>query len=130
MRVQVNRVSFPALLAVALAACGSEAPVSLPPLADVATFEVGAADAVPGRGWDGVVEAVRTADLSAQTNGRVTAVEVDVNDRVKAGDVLLRITAIEQDAGANAARAQLRAAEASRVEAEQAYRLVLRHLCH
>ena len=112
----------PALLAIALAACGGEQASALPPLGDVATFEVAAGSGLPGRGWDGVVEAVRRADLSAQTSGRVATIQVDVNDRVKAGDVLLRITAVEQDAGANTARAQLRAAEASAAEAEQTYR--------
>ncbi len=109
-------------LAISLVACGGSEQAVLPPLGDVETFEVAAANGAPGRGWDGVVEAVRRSDLSAQTAGRVTAVEVDVNDRVAAGAVLLRISAVEQDAGANAARAQLRAAEASAVEAEQHYR--------
>lgn len=112
---------LPALLT--LAACGGEAPVATPALPkDLATFTVAGGDALPGRGWDGVVEAVRRADLAAQTAGRVSTVAVDVNDRVRAGDVLLRITAVEQDAAANAARAQLRAAEASANEAEQNYR--------
>lgn len=112
---------LPVLLA--LAACGADKPIATPALpADLATFTVVAGTALPGRGWDGVVEAVRRADLAAQTAGRVSVVQVDVNDRVKAGDVLLRITAVEQDAGANAARAQLRAAEASAIEAERNYR--------
>ena len=110
------------LLAISLAACDGSQPATLPPLADVPTFSVASTNGVAGRGWDGVVEAVRRADLSAQTAGRVTVVEVDINDRVKAGDVLVRISAVEQDAGANAARAQLRAAEASAAEAEQNYR--------
>ena len=106
-------------MALSLAACGGSEQATLPPLGDVETFDVAATSGAPGRGWDGVVEAVRRSDLSAQTAGRVTAVEVDVNDRVAAGAVLLRISAVEQDAGANAARAQLRAAEASTAEAEQ-----------
>ena len=122
MRLQVSRALYPGLLALALAACGARQESALPPLADVATFQVDGSDAMPGRGWDGVVEAVRTADLAAQTNGRVTQVLVDVNDRVRQGEVLLRITAVEQDAGADAARAQLRAAEASATEADQTYR--------
>ena len=113
---------LPVSLALSLAACGGGDAAQPPPLAGVDTFRVVAANGGPGRGWDGVVEAVQRADLAAQTAGRVTAVEVDVNDRVKRGEVLLRITAVEQDAGANAARAQLRAAEASAAEAEQTYR--------
>ncbi|MBS0215943.1 MAG: efflux RND transporter periplasmic adaptor subunit [Proteobacteria bacterium] len=113
---------LPVLLS--LAACGSEpAPATVSTLPkDLATFTVASAGTLPGRGWDGVIEAVRRADLTAQTAGRVSVVNVDVNDRVKAGDVLLRITAVEQEADANAARAQLRAAEASAAEAEQNYR--------
>jgi RND family efflux transporter MFP subunit len=89
---------------------------------DLPTFRVEAGAGLPGRGWDGVVEAVRRAELSAQTTGRVSAVEVDVNDAVSAGSVLLRITAVEQEAVASTARAQLRAAEAAAAEAEQNYR--------
>lgn len=112
---------LPALLA--LAACGGEKPAATPALPkDLATFTVATSGALPGRGWDGVVEAVRRADLAAQTAGRVQAVLVDVNQPVRAGDVLLRITAVEQDAGAAAARAQLRAAEAAAAEAGQNYR--------
>ena len=109
-------------LVLALAACGNDGGANTPPpLADVVTFEVAPASMSSGHGWDGVVEAVRRADLSAQTAGRVTAVEVDVNARVAAGAVLMRISAVEQDAGANTARAQLRAAEASAVEAQKNY---------
>lgn len=109
--------------ALALSACGAE-PVagtrsSTPPLQ---TQVVGAGSGAAGRVWDGVVEAVQQADLSAQTAGRITAVNVDVDDRVARGDLLLRITAFEQQAGANAARAQVRAAEAAVAEAESNYR--------
>jgi RND family efflux transporter MFP subunit len=120
--VRSSKALLPALLAVALAACGGEQAATLPPLGDVATFEVAAGSGLPGHGWDGVVEAVRRADLAAQTAGRVAAMQVDVNDRVKAGDVLLRITAVEQRAAAETARAQLRAAEAAAAEAEQTYK--------
>ena len=112
----------PSLLVLGLAACGKDsADNKLPPLTDVATFQVAPASASAGHGWDGVIEAVRRADLSAQTAGRVTSVEVDVNARVAAGTVLMRISAVEQEAGANTARAQLRAAEASAAEAQQNY---------
>ena len=121
MRRRLQPLLLPALLA--LAACGSQQPAATPALpANLATFTVAAQTAMPGRGWDGVVEAVRRADLAAQTAGRVSSIAVDVNDRVQAGAVLLRITAVEQDAGAAAARAQLAAAQASAAEAEQNYR--------
>lgn len=110
-------------LLLALVACGSEPEaLVLPPLPRLDTITLQADGDVRGRGWDGVVEAVQQADLTAQTAGRVTVVNVDVNDRVDRGDVLLRLTAVEQQAGANTARAQLRAAEAAAAEAEANYR--------
>ena len=72
-----KRLLLPSLLALALAACGGEKPAATPALpAGLATFKVEAGQGLPGRGWDGVVEAVRRADLAAQTAGRVQAVLV------------------------------------------------------
>lgn len=118
-----TRGLFAAGLLLALAACGNEsASPALPPLPKLDTITVEAGGDARGRGWDGVVEAVQQASLTAQTTGRVTVVDVDVNDRVGKGDVLLRLTAVEQQAGANTAAAQLRAAEAAATEAAGNYR--------
>lgn len=126
MRLQVNpaglRLALAFALAAALSACGGDDAVDARAAApSLDTFVVAADAARDGRAWDGTVEAVREAVLSAQTGGRVTAVDVDVNDRVAAGQVLLRLTVVEQQAGVDAARAQLRAAEAAAVEAERQY---------
>lgn len=105
-----------------LAGCGSDpGERAATPLPKLDTFVVAADTATGGRAWDGTVEAVREAVLSAQTAGRVTAIDADVNDRVAAGQILLRLTVVEQQAGVDAARAQLRAAEASAVEAERQF---------
>lgn len=118
-----TRGVFAAGLLLALAACGNESvSPALPPLPKLDTITVEAGGDARGRGWDGVVEAVQQASLTAQTAGRVTVVNVDVNDRVDRGDVLLRLTAVEQQAGANTAAAQLRAAEAAATEAAGNYR--------
>ncbi|WP_246109208.1 efflux RND transporter periplasmic adaptor subunit [Vulcaniibacterium gelatinicum] len=117
------RLLAAALLPLALAACGGTPPQT--PAREAPALEtivVGTAADGGGRAWDGVVEAVRQADLAAQTAGRVTEVTVDVGDRVRAGAVLLRLTAVEQQAGVDTARAQLRAAEAAAAEAETNYR--------
>jgi RND family efflux transporter MFP subunit len=117
------RATIVAAALVALAACGSEPErAAPPPLPKLETVAVTAAGDAGDRAWDGVVEAVREAALSAQTSGRVTAVEADIDDRVAADAVLLRISTVEQQAGANTARAQLRAAEAAAAEAEQNHR--------
>lgn len=114
---------WPAAALVLLASCGGEpAADRLPPLPSLPTMTVPAGTPVDARAWDGVVEAVQQASFSAQTSGRVTKVEVDVDDRVQAGAVLLRLTAVEQQAGVDTARAQLQAMQAAATEAEQSYR--------
>lgn len=108
-----------------LAGCGDKPstnpPAPLPQL-QLQTLVVNAGSPADAREWDGVVEAVRQATVSAQTSGRVTSVDVDVNDRVVKGAVLLNLTSVEQQAGVNTARAQLRSAEAVATEAEQNYK--------
>lgn len=106
-------------LAGTLAACGGGADERAAPRAqDVETVPVGGPSALQGRAWDGVVEAVRQATLSAQTSARVVAVTHDVGDRVHAGEVLVRLSAIEQQADVDSATAQLRSAQASADEAQ------------
>lgn len=119
----LQRGAWPALLAASLAACGggSDAPPQIS-VENLETHVVTIPEDGRGRHWDGVVEAVRQATLSAQTQGRVTRVDHDVDDRVQAGTVLLRLTAVEQQAGADTARAQLRATEAAATEADSQYR--------
>lgn len=108
------RFLFPLALIAALAACGGadEAPAQAP-IEGLDTWTVAAGESGSPRTWDGVVEAVREATLTAQTSGRVGEVLHDVNDRVAAGEVLVRLSAVEQQAGVDAARAQLQLAEAT-----------------
>ena len=105
-----------------LAACGAapeDTARRAPPRLDTLLVEAGTTGVM--RDWDGVVSAERQAMLSAQTAGRVTDIAVDVGDQVSAGQRLLGITAVEQNAGVRAAQAQLKAAEASLVEAGLAF---------
>jgi RND family efflux transporter MFP subunit len=69
------------------------------------------------RVWDGRVEAVNQATVSAQTSGRVAELPYDVNDFVDAGSVIVRFTDTEQRAEAARARAALQEAEARLAEA-------------
>lgn len=66
---------------------------------------------------DGTVEAVNRGTLSAQTTGRIVAVNADVNDIVNQGDVLLEISAEQQSASLDAAIARLNSANAQNVRA-------------
>lgn len=106
--------------ALALAACGGQerAPAqSAASSARLATVTVGAEAAPAELLLDGVVEAVNQATLSAQTAGRVAEVSVQENDRVKQGELLLRLRAAEQVAGLGQAEAALQAAAARDVQA-------------
>lgn len=109
-----------ALVAVlTLSACsGSDeaAPVARDP--GLQTLAVAPATAARERSWDGVVQAVNQATLAAQTAGRVVELPFDVNDVVKAGDVVVRFTDVEQRSGRAQAEAALRAARAQAAEAE------------
>ncbi len=88
---------------------------------DLAVEVVGATSAPAERRFDGIVEAVEHATLTAQTAGRVERVERDVGMRAEAGELLVRIRAAEQAAGRAAADAALRQAAARAAEAQSQY---------
>lgn len=85
--------------------------------------EAGAAEleAVPARpapaaaqaAYDGVVEAVRQTVIAAQVSGAVVELNVKAGDRVKAGQLLLRLDARAAQQAAAAGDAQVRAARAA-----------------
>lgn len=62
--------------------------------------------------FDGEVQAVRQAELAAQVAGSVTELAVRAGDRVRAGQVLLRIDARAAEQAAAASGAQVAAAQA------------------
>ena len=80
------------------------------PLASVA---VQASRAGAGASYEGTVEAVRQAVLAAQVPGNVVELNVRAGDRVRAGQVLLRIDARAAEQGAAASAAQVTAARAA-----------------
>ncbi len=109
-----------AISAFTLAACGGKEPdpaAAAAATSNLATITVGAEAAPAELLLDGVVEAVNQATLSAQTAGRVAEVAVEVNDRVRQGDLLLRLRATEQVAGLGQAQAELNAAVARDAQA-------------
>lgn len=88
-------------------------------------FEVAAAVAEQApleRFYDGTVEAVNQATVSAQTSGRIAEVYYDVDDYVEAGSPLVRFTDVEQQSDLLAAQAALKEAQARATEAEEEFR--------
>ena len=106
--------------ALALAGCGNgdkSSTAAATRTSNLATVEVGAETAPAETLFDGVVEAVNQATLSAQTAGRIAEVLVDVNDTVKKDALLIRLRATEQVAGLGQAQAALQAATARDAQA-------------
>jgi RND family efflux transporter MFP subunit len=83
------------------------------------------ADVMPReRLFDGTVEAVNQATMSAQTSGRIAEVFYDVDDYVQAGDPIVRFTNTEQQAALNQAKAALDEAIARSNQAAEEFRRV------
>ncbi|HRQ64002.1 MAG TPA: efflux RND transporter periplasmic adaptor subunit [Xanthomonadaceae bacterium] len=112
-------LSVAALTGLALAGCGGGTPSQDSPLhaPDLDTLTVTRDLAPRERVWDGVVEAVNQATLSAQTAGRVLEMPFDVDDYVPAGEVVVRFTDTEQQAAVRRAEASVTAAQAAATEA-------------
>ena len=88
----------------------------------LATATASFAPAAIERVFDGAVEAVHQATVSAQTGGRIAELNYDVDDYVEQGSVLVRFTDEEQQAAVRQAEAQLLEARARSTEAEEDYR--------
>lgn len=122
-----GRHAFAAALlgTLALAAgCGNdETPAEAPAKAPAAleTLVVAASEAQGERLFDGLVEALEQATLTAQTSGRVVAIARDVDASVARGDLILRLSGVEQRAGRDAARQALAEAESRATEAAAAF---------
>jgi RND family efflux transporter MFP subunit len=80
--------------------------------ADLPTMAVRSSAAALSAAYEGKVEAVRQARIAAQVPGTVTELNVHAGDRVRAGQVLLRIDARAAEQGASASGAQVLAARA------------------
>jgi RND family efflux transporter MFP subunit len=118
----MKKIVIGLVMGIVLSACYS-APETTPAIntTGLKTFSVQAQNAAGVSVWDGTIEAVQQATLSAQTNGSIRSVLVDVNDQVKANALLVQISAVEQQAGVNTAQAQLNAVKAQAVATQNTY---------
>lgn len=88
------------------------------------TVEVAYEVAPRERVWDGRIEAVNQATVSAQTSGRIAELPFDVNDFVDAGKVIMRFTDTEQRAALTRAEASLEESQARAAESAQEFERV------
>ncbi|MBH9551869.1 efflux RND transporter periplasmic adaptor subunit [Inhella gelatinilytica] len=105
-------VGFSLVSSVALAAPTPAAPE---------TLVVAARSEGPVTAYTGVVEAVRQTVLAAQVPGAVVQLAVKAGDRVRAGQVLLRLDARSAEQQAGAAAAQVGAARAAQEAATKEF---------
>jgi len=112
-----------ALLAGVAACGGSQEPAvpGAPPQVALEAVTVATSGRVGERLFDGAVEAVEQATLTAQTTGRVVALERDVDASVERGTLIMRLSGVEQRARLDAARQGLAEAEARAVEATESF---------
>lgn len=101
------------LIALLLAAATVMSPGSALMAAEPASVVVELKEVAVGVPAEATVEAVRQATVAAQIAGRVLDVRVDAGQRVKQGELLMRIDAREAAGGDAAARAQLLQAKAN-----------------
>ena len=100
--------------------------IAVPAFAAVplSTIDVAYEVAPRERIFDGRIEAVNQATVSAQTSGRVAELPFDVNDYVDAGSVIMRFTDTEQRAAVARAQAALEESRARLEQAEQEFQRV------
>ncbi|WP_075186765.1 efflux RND transporter periplasmic adaptor subunit [Teredinibacter haidensis] len=115
--------------ALVLSACGDDSTERVPKAfsPSVGTLETAVAydsQVAAETNFDGVIEAVNQAVVSAQTSGRIIELPFDVGDYVAMGDTVARFTDTEQKAVFAAANAQLEEANARFAEAGQQFKRV------
>jgi RND family efflux transporter MFP subunit len=103
-----------ALLATTIGACGHETRTLERPTPDPVSVTVSRSSGAAGSSTvAGSIEASRLARVSTRMSGTVRAVEVDVGDRVGAGDALVRLETADLTAQLDAAEAEQRIATAT-----------------
>jgi len=101
------------LVSLASLSIGAAAADAQPAAPSLRSLTVAAASGRQAQSLDGVVEALRQTVVAAQVAGAIVQLDVKAGDRVKAGQVLMRIDARAAEQAANASEAQAQAARAS-----------------
>lgn len=104
---------FIAIAALALSSCDEQSKEREPYLAHVKVESVRLTPDVVRASGTGEVKARIESELSFKVSGRVISREVNVGDRVKAGDLLARLDSTEQSADLESAKAAVASQEAT-----------------
>ena len=115
-----NRPTLALAAAAMLVGANWHAQAAEEPPVETAAAEV--ARAPLERVYDGTVEAVNKATMSAQTSGQVAELFYDVDDYVEPGEPIVRFTDVEQQAALRQAKANLEAALARQQQAVAEFR--------
>jgi RND family efflux transporter MFP subunit len=113
-----TRMNFTSILALSgvifLSACSKDSPTQAAPkkVPELVSIKLQPQTSAQEVKYDGVIEAINQATVSAQTSGRIVEIPVDVGDYVAKGDLIIRFTDTEQKARAASARAQFTEAQA------------------
>jgi len=101
-------------LIAALSACSekSDEPSGAIALPKLETITLSLAKVATELKFDGMIEAINQATVSAQTSGRVIEMPVDVGDFVKKGELIVRFTDTEQQARVASAQAKFNESKA------------------
>jgi len=120
-RTSSLKISFVMLLAVGMMACNKEQSAPEPELRPVRYQRVSVGDIEGSRTLVGVARAGTEADLSFRVPGTVEAVDVTLGEKVRKGQVLARLDAVDYELQVQEAEAGLALAEASVRKAEADY---------
>jgi RND family efflux transporter MFP subunit len=113
-----TRMNFTLILALTgiifLSACSKDSPSPAAPkkTPELTNIQLSLQTTAQEVKYDGVIEAINQATVSAQTSGRIVEIPVDVGDYVAKGDLIIRFTDTEQKARAASAKAQFTEAQA------------------
>ena len=113
-------------LLLSLIACSDKTPpdaqVSNPAVEGLASETVALSTVERELRFDGVIEALNQATVTAQTAGRIVELPVDVGDYVEKGQLILQMTDTEQKARVASAQAALDAAHAQLTDASAQFK--------
>lgn len=117
MRKSYNSLILLAGALLVLSGCGDSGDVgkgtAQPPKLPFATASITSEKVVQEQIFDASIDAVHQATVSAQTSGRITEINFDVDDYVQKGDILIRFRAREQTAAMGGAEARYREASSN-----------------